>query len=62
MKVLKGGHFVMPIQLIFETDAKYDCKDILFFVADTGLVLQVVHFAMDAGVMPPRSHLLAVYH
>mgnify|MGYP001063151433 FL=1 len=52
----------MPIQLIFETDAKYDCKDILFFVADTGLVLQVVHFAMDAGVMPPRSHLLAVYH
>jgi hypothetical protein len=62
VKVLKGGHFVMPIQLIFEPDAKYDCKDILFFVADTGLVLQVVHIALDSRFVPPRSHLLAVYH
>ena len=62
VKVLKGGHFVMPIQLIFETDAEYDCKDILFFAADTGLVLQVVYFALDAGFVPPRSHLLAVYN
>ncbi len=61
MKVLKGGHFVMSIQLIFETDAKHDCKDIVFFAADTGLVLQVVHFALDSGFVPSCSHLLAVY-
>jgi len=51
----------MPIQLIFETDAKYDCKDIFFFAADTCLVLQVVYFALDSGFVPPHSHLLAVY-
>jgi len=51
----------MSIQLIFETDAKHDCKDIVFFAADTGLVLQVVHFALDSGFVPSCSHLLAVY-
>jgi len=58
--VLKRGHFVMPIQLIFGPDAKNAGKDIIFFTADAGLVLQVVHLTMDSGLMPPCSYLFSV--
>lgn len=51
----------MPIQLIFETDAKHDGKDIIFFAANPGMVLPVVYFALDSGFVPSCSNLLAVY-
>ena len=58
--VLKGGHFVMPIQLIFDPDAKPDCKDIIFFAADTRMVLPVVHLTPDTAFMPSYSNLFKV--
>lgn len=51
----------MPFQLIFETDARHDGKDIVFFAAYTCMVLQVVYISMDSSLLPPRSDLLAVY-
>jgi len=50
----------MPIQLIFEPDAKHVDKDIIFFTAYTCLVLPVVHLTMDSSLMPSCSNMLAV--
>ncbi len=52
----------MTIQIIFDGDVKDTCKDILFFAADTGMGLQVVHLSMDCLCMPSRAHLFAVCH
>lgn len=50
----------MSIHLIFEPYEKLAYKDILFFAACTGMVLQVVHIAMDSSLMPSRPYLLAI--
>ncbi len=50
----------MPIQLIFEPDAKHAGKDIIFFAAYPCLVLPVVHLAMDPCFMPSCSNMFAV--
>ncbi len=52
----------MSIQLIFEPCEKHDCKDIIFYTAYPGMVLQVVYFSMDSSLMPSCSHLLSVCH
>lgn len=52
----------MPIQLIFEPDAKHAGKDIIFFAAYTSLVLPVVHITLDTCLMPSCSNMLAVYN
>jgi len=52
----------MTIQLIFGHDDK-DChKDIIFFTAAPCMDLPVVHFSLDAALMPACSYLLAVCH
>lgn len=52
----------MPIQLIFEPDAKHIGKDIIFFTANTCMVLPVVHITLDTCLMPSCSNMLAVYN
>jgi len=52
----------MTIQIIFDDDAKDTCKDILFFAADTGMDIQVVHLSLDSLVMPSCAHLLTICH
>lgn len=51
----------MPIQLIFDTDARHSGKDIVFFAAYPGMVLPLVHFALDPGFVPACSNLFTVY-
>ncbi len=48
------------IQLIFEADVEYSCKDIIFFAPYTGLVIPPVNISMDASVMPSHTNLFAV--
>jgi hypothetical protein len=50
------------IQLIFEADALYGCKDIIFFTPHTGLVIPCNNISMDTSVMPPHSNLFTVCH
>jgi hypothetical protein len=48
------------IQLIFEADVKYDCKDIIFFTPYTGLVISMVNITVDTSFMPSYTYLFAV--
>lgn len=50
------------IQLIFDGDVKYGCKDIVFFTPYTGLVIPRVNISVDTTVMPAYPNLFAVYH
>lgn len=50
----------MPFQLIFEADARHHGKDIHFLAAYPGMVLPVVHFALDSGFVPSCSDLFTV--
>ncbi len=50
------------IQLIFETDAEYGCKDIIFFTPYTGLVIPGNSLSMAASVMPSYTNVFAVCH
>ena len=50
----------MTIQIIFEGDVKDSCKDILFFTADTGMDIQVVHLTMDSLIVPSCAHMFSV--
>lgn len=50
------------IQLIFEADAEYRCKDIIFFTPYTGLVIPCINISMDASVMSSYTNLFPVYH
>ncbi len=52
----------MPNHLIFEGDAKDDCKDIDFSAVDTCLVLPVVHLPFDPAVMPSCANLFQLCH
>jgi hypothetical protein len=61
-EVLKRGHFVMMIHLIFVADVKDARKDTLFYAAYTSMVLQVVYLSLDSSLMPSCSHLFTVCH
>jgi hypothetical protein len=52
----------MTIQIIFDNDVKDFCKDILFFIAASGMGLQMVHLSLDSLVMPSCTHLFTVCH
>jgi hypothetical protein len=50
------------IQPIFDADAEYGCKDIIFFTPFTGLVVPRINISMDASVMPSYTNLFTVCH
>lgn len=50
----------MPIQLIFDPDAKPDRKDIIFFAAYTRMVLPMVYLTPDTAFMPSYTNLFTV--
>jgi hypothetical protein len=60
--VNQTGHFVRMIQLIFEADVEYGCKDIIFFTPYTGLVIPRVNISLDTSFMPSYTYLFAVCH
>jgi len=60
--VIQTGHFVRMIQLIFEADVEYGCKDIIFFTPYTSLVIPRINISMDASVMSSYTNLFPVYH
>ncbi len=47
---------------IFEAGDEECCKDIIFFAPHTCMVIQVVHIALDAGLMPSCPNLFTVCH
>lgn len=50
------------IQLIFEADVEYSCKDIIFFSPYTGLVIPGINISMATSVMPSYTNLFTVCH
>lgn len=50
------------IHLIFEADAEYGCKDIIFFTPYTGLVIPRINISVDSAVMPACANLFTVYN
>jgi len=52
----------MTVILIFDAYDRIGCKDIVFYFADTGMVLPLVHISADSALMPALSHLFTVCH
>ena len=48
------------IQLIFEADVEYGCKDIIFFTPYTSLVIPRNNISVDASVMSSCANLFTV--
>jgi hypothetical protein len=52
----------MMIQRIFDDYVEQSCKDIIFFTANTCMVIPRINISVDAAIMQAYTNMFAVYY